>query len=98
MSVPTTGRLKANHYALVDGDLIFDRGLPNGGGGGPGDVFTTTDTAGCSCEQIVAELGLGQGHLKHGCSIGAMRDWVDLVNGNEITKSPAKGRGAKKRH
>jgi uncharacterized repeat protein (TIGR01451 family) len=70
--------LKANRYALVDGDLTFDTVVPPGGG--PGDVFTTFDTAGCSCEQIVEAQGLGGGHLKHGCSLGAMRNWVNSVN------------------
>ncbi len=49
--------------------------------GGSGQVFfTTKDTAGCSCEQIIEQLGLGNGHRKFGCSLGAMRDWVDLVS------------------
>jgi hypothetical protein len=73
-SVPTRG-LNPNRYALVDGDGVFD--TP---GGGAGDVFTLGDTAGCSCEQIIAAQGLGNGHVKHGCSVGAMRNWVDLVN------------------
>jgi hypothetical protein len=77
--VPTVG-LNPNHYALVDDDLIFDTVVPPGGG--PGEVFTTTDTAGCSCEQIIDALHLGNGHRKHGCSLGAMRTWVDLVVGN----------------
>lgn len=78
-NVPTK-KLGVNRYALVDGDLVFDTTSPPGKGGGPGDVFTTTDTAGCSCEQIIDALDLGNGHVFNGCSIGAMRDWVDLVN------------------
>jgi hypothetical protein len=49
-------------------------------GNGPGRSYTTADTAGCSCQQIIAALGLGQGHTKHGCSISAMDEWVALVN------------------
>ncbi len=75
--VPTKG-LKPNRYALIDGDGTFDTVTPPGGGAG--DVFTLGDTAGCSCEQIIAAQGLGNGHVKHGCSVGAMRNWVDLVN------------------
>jgi predicted extracellular nuclease len=75
--VPTSG-LNPNHYALVDGDGIFDTVTPPGGGAG--DVFTIEDTGGCSCEQIIDALHLGQGHRKHGCSVGAMRNWVDMVN------------------
>lgn len=76
--VPTRS-LGVNRYALVDGDTVFDTTSPPGRGNGPGDVFTTTDTAGCSCEQIIAELGLGNGHTFFGCSLSAMRDWVALV-------------------
>ena len=84
-SVPTH-HLKPNRYALVDSDFIFDTEPPPGGGGGPGDVFTTTDTGGCSCEQIIVALGLGQGHVKFGCAVGVMRNWVNLVAfGPDIT-------------
>ena len=76
-SVPTRW-LGVNHYALVDGDTVFDTNTPPGGG--PGDVFTIEDTGGCSCEQIIDALGLGNGHRKFGCSVGVMRDWVDAVN------------------
>ncbi len=75
--VPTQG-LGTNRHALVDGDGVFDTVAP--GGGGPGVVYTLGDTAGCSCEQIIIAQGLGQGHVKHGCSGGEMQNWVDLVN------------------
>lgn len=77
--VPTR-RLGVNRFALVDGDNVFDTTPPPGNGQGPGEVFTTTDTAGCSCEQIIDALGLGNGHRFFGCSIGVMRTWVDQVN------------------
>jgi len=75
--VPTV-RLGVNRYALVDGDGIFDTVPPNGGG--PGEVFNLEDTAGCSCEQIIVAAGLGEGHVKFGCSLGAMRNWRDQVS------------------
>jgi hypothetical protein len=75
--VPTV-RLNTNRWALVDDDGIFDTTEPNGKG--PQLSFTIEDTAGCSCEQIIAAQGLGNGHTKFGCSIGAMRDWIALVN------------------
>ncbi len=78
--VPTV-RLGVNRHALVDGDLVFDTTPPPGGGSGPGETFTTSDTAGCSCEQIIVALGLGKGHQKFGCSRGAMEEWVGLVAG-----------------
>jgi hypothetical protein len=77
-SVPTN-KLKPNHWALTDGDMLFDT-VTRGMGNGPGRGYSTSDTAGCSCEQIIEAQGLGDGHTKHGCSISAMDDWVKLVN------------------
>lgn len=75
--VPTIS-LGVNRFALVDDDSIFDTTPPQGRG--PQASFTIEDTAGCSCEQIIAQLGLGAGHTKYGCSIGVMERWVDLVD------------------
>lgn len=77
--VPTR-RLGVNRWALVDGDGIFDTTPPPGGGNGPPVGFAIDDTGGCSCEQIIAALGLGKGHVKNGCSISAMQEWVALAN------------------
>ena len=76
-SVPTQ-RLGVNRYALVDEDGIFD--TSQNGQGGPNRDFTVGDTGGCSCEQIIEAQHLGKGHEKFGCSLGAMRNWVKLVN------------------
>lgn len=75
-SVPTRG-LNPNHWALVDGDLVFDTVVPNGGT--PNRTYTVQDTAGCSCSQIIAALGLGNGQGKHGCSNDTMAQWVASV-------------------
>jgi hypothetical protein len=75
-SVPTV-RLGTNRWALVDDDFEFDTIAAKGKG--PGRSYSTADTAGCSCEQIIVAQGLGNGHTKFGCSISAMDDWVDLV-------------------
>ena len=75
---PTSGKLNPNHWALTDGDFEFDT-VVKGKGNGPGRSYSTFDTAGCSCEQIVEAQGLGNGHSKHGCSIGVMDNWVELV-------------------
>jgi len=72
-SVPLA-RLNPNHFALVDGDGLFDSTVPPGGGAGRS--FSIQDTRGCSCEQIVEGLHLGNGHSKHGCSIDVMDQWV----------------------
>jgi endonuclease/exonuclease/phosphatase family metal-dependent hydrolase len=75
-SAPTK-ELRINNFALVDDDRVFDTKDPEGVG--PMQSFDIFDTAGCSCEQIVVEQGLGKGHLMFGCSIGEMEIWVDLV-------------------
>ncbi len=73
-TMPSAGQLNPNHWALLDGDTIFDTVLP--GGGTPASPFTLQQTAGCSCEQIIVAMGLGKGHAKHGCSTGAIEDWI----------------------
>ena len=70
--------LGVNRFALMDGDFDFDTTASRGKG--PGRSYTTEDTAGCSCTQIIAAQGLGKGHTKFGCSIGAMKNWISLVN------------------
>ena len=75
--VPTEG-LGINRFALTDDDGEFDTTPPNGRG--PQKSFSIQDTAGCSCEQIIDELGLGLGHTKFGCSISAMEEWVQSLN------------------
>jgi len=79
-AVPTV-RLGTNRWALVDNDFDFDTTPPKGKG--PKRSYNTTDTGGCSCEQIIAAQGLGNGHTKFGCSISAMDDWVALVNASK---------------
>ena len=69
--------LGKNRIALTDGDFDFDTNSPNGNG--PGRTYSTVDTAGCSCSQIIDAQGLGNGHKKFGCSIGAMDNWVRAV-------------------
>jgi hypothetical protein len=79
-SVPTV-RLGVNRYALVDEDGIFDTTRPGRRGpAAPATLFTVGDTGGCSCEQIIDSQQLGLGHVKFGCSLSAMRDWLMLVN------------------
>lgn len=75
--VPTV-QLNPNHWALGDDDFAFDT-LIKGRGKGPNRSYILEDTAGCSCEQIIEAQGLGYGHTMHGCSIGVMDDWVELV-------------------
>ena len=74
-SVPTSGRLRANNSALTGITGVFETAPPNP----RGLLFTTEDTGGCSCEQIVDALHLGQGHLRNGCSPGAMKRWQRMA-------------------
>ena len=76
-SVPTSGQLGKNRWALVNGDPNFDQGLPQSG---DKFSFSTNDTSGCSCGQIIDALGLGRGHTRNGCSTSVMLQWIDLVN------------------
>jgi len=66
-------KLKPNRFALADNDSIFDTYKSK-------HSFTLSDTAGCSCIQIVKAFGIGKQHLKYGCSLGVMKRWVDQVN------------------
>lgn len=77
-SVPER-RLLPLHYALTDGDTTFDTVAP-GFPGLPVPTYTTGDTAGCSCEQIIDELHLGNGPKKFGCPVGIMALWKFLVS------------------
>lgn len=72
-SVPTI-RLLVNHFADIDGDGVFETTSPNGVG--PQRHYTLEDTYGCTCEQIIETLGLGEGHRKYGCSVGVMDRWT----------------------
>lgn len=73
-------RLGTNRWALGEddeGNFVFVTTRPKGKG--PNRSYTTEDTAGCSCEQIIDALDLGSGHTKFGCSISAMDDFVQLM-------------------
>ena len=80
--VPTI-ELGVNRFAQTDPDPDFETVAPKGGGRGPGKSFTIADTQGCSCEQIIDALDLGDGHTKFGCSISAMEDFVALLADTE---------------
>ncbi len=86
-SVPQSGSFKNNRYALTGHLLPNDPADPyttfeDTSNNGP--VLTTEDTGGCSCEQIVAELGLGQPQLNFGCTQSNMQTWIDLISGGSL--------------
>lgn len=74
-SIPTV-RLNTNRWALLDDDTDFDTTAPKGSG--PRRSFSVADTAGCSCEQIIAVLDLNKSQQKFGCSTRSMDGWVAL--------------------
>ena len=76
VSVPEI-KLKPNHFVLGIDGYNFDKGEVKGKGEGTDKSFTIVDTHGCSCEQIIEKLGLGNGHRKFGCSPGVMDCWVN---------------------
>ncbi|MEO0997020.1 MAG: ExeM/NucH family extracellular endonuclease [Pseudomonadota bacterium] len=70
-------RLIGRRYALVDDDTVFDKASRFG------RTYTTADTAGCSCEQIIEATvpgWFGWLNRKYGCSNGLMRWWVRSVS------------------
>jgi uncharacterized protein len=69
--VPTV-ELRVNHYALVDGDGVFDTVT----GRNPASTFTIDDTRGCSCEQILDRTGQAAGQRLFGCSVETMKQWI----------------------
>jgi len=89
-TAPSKG-LKRNHFALINDDTIFDSEKSH-------HTFTLSDTAGCSCEQIVGKLGLGNGHLKHGCSKGVMKKWVKRVSHERHEKHDGHRKHHKRHH
>lgn len=66
-----TATLKKNRYALKRDAPVFTSRNKT--------VFTVEDTGGCSCEQIIDGLGLGEGHVLFGCSKSAIEHWIDQL-------------------
>lgn len=71
---PTSNRgLNKNRWALLNGNN-FIQAPPQAGSV---FSFTTADTRGCSCSQIVEVAGIGNNHLKRGCSTSVMLNWIN---------------------
>jgi hypothetical protein len=69
-TVPTVA-LVNGRYALVNGDGVFDTV------GGASEQFTTQQTRGCTCAQVIAlSSGEKDGHIKHGCSADLLRTFI----------------------
>jgi hypothetical protein len=72
-SVPTSGSLGSNRWALRTHGGVFTQAAPQSGAE---YGFHVSDTAGCSCEQIVAVAGVGAAHLRYGCSTSVILEWI----------------------
>lgn len=76
--------LRRRRFALTDDDFVFDtKGRHGHGRWRSWNVFTTADTAGCSCTQIVdarrsSDNQHGSRHHRRqtGCSAGVMKSWI----------------------
>ncbi len=82
-SVPTD-RLGVLRWALTDADMSFDTRRRPWAQGQPHRLqFTTQDTGGCSCEQILDQLqlprGLDRNQRRFGCLTVVMKYWTHLV-------------------
>ncbi|MBT8447767.1 MAG: thrombospondin type 3 repeat-containing protein [Gammaproteobacteria bacterium] len=78
-AVPTSTRgLGRNRWALQNPDGTFTQAPPEAG---TVVSFTTADTRGCSCDQIITASGLGgkEGAYARffGCTTDTMQQWVD---------------------
>lgn len=73
--------LNPNHWKLSSDGFRFEQGKPKGKGKGSSGYYDLATTGGCTCEQIIDKLQLGEGHKKHGCSNSAMSDWAAIVAG-----------------
>jgi len=71
-TVLSTDSLKPNRWALSQNGSQFFQAPPQSGSK---FQFSTTDTGGCSCAQIVSNLEVGGGHLRFGCSTSVMLQW-----------------------
>jgi hypothetical protein len=69
--------LGKNRWSLLSNtDGNFTQGPPQAGAHFD---FSTGDTGGCSCEQIIDAAGLGKNHRKQGCTTGAILDWISSL-------------------
>ncbi len=78
-AVLSTNSLKSNRWTLSQDGSQFFQAPPQSG---EKFQFSTADTGGCSCAQIVSNLGVGGAHWRFGCSTSVMLQWESSLNGN----------------
>lgn len=61
--------LGSQRYAWYGGEYFVS-------GSDKAPMFSMADTGGCSATQIITELHLGEGHSKHGVSLGPLSNWT----------------------
>ncbi|MFH1726076.1 MAG: hypothetical protein ABII00_15825, partial [Elusimicrobiota bacterium] len=66
--------LNANQYAQNAGFGAFEVGPDDA----QSAVYDMLGTRGCTCRQIAAALGAGEGQLKKGCAPGLMQKWTGI--------------------
>ena len=66
--------LNPNHYAQNIAFGPFELGRNNQ----QSIVYDMQNTRGCSCQQILTTLGLGEGQFRHGCAPGIMERWTGI--------------------
>jgi len=76
-AVPTVS-LGVNRFADTDGDGVFNTRVRSRRA--PKWSFTVVQTGGCSCDQIIASLGLGKGLRRYGCPVEVMTTWISAVS------------------
>lgn len=69
--------LGVNRWALMEDTGNFVTYHPRGKQ--HSQVFTVSDTGGCSCEQIVDAQSLGEVYRDFGCSYSVMENWVNSI-------------------
>jgi hypothetical protein len=69
--------LGKNRWSLLSNtDGQFTQGPPQSGSQ---FAFSTNDTGGCNCEQIIEAAGLGKSHRIQGCTTSALLDWISSL-------------------
>lgn len=67
-------QLNPNQYAQNSNFGPFEVGPNND----QSIVYDMETTNGCTCKQIVEQLGVGVGHIKKGCSPSVMEEWTGI--------------------
>ena len=73
-SQPDNIALNPNQYAQNIDFGAFE----SGPGNDQSIVYDMQTTGGCTCKQIAAQLGVGAGHIKKGCSPSVMEAWTGI--------------------